>query len=165
MIIEQILFWVISAGMLGCAVMMVVARSVFVAALWMIGVFAGIAGLFVLLGAGFLGVVQVLIYIGAIAVLILFAIMLTPDVMGGERTIRYNRQWPLAGVLAVGLAGLLVALAQVTDWPVVKEFAPAQDYALVLGKAFMTEYILPFEVASAVLLVALIGALVIAREE
>lgn len=165
MTIEQLLFWVISLAMLGSAVMMVTARSILVAALWMIGAFAGTAALFVMLGAGFLGVVQVLIYIGAIAVLILFAIMLTPHVMGGEDTPRYNEQWVLVGVLAAGLAGLLVALVQGTNWPVLEEFAPTQDYALVLGRAFMTEYVLPFEVASVVLLVALIGALVIAREE
>ena len=166
MTIEQILFWVISFFMLGCAVMMVTTRSILVAALWMIGAFAGIAGLFVMLGAGFLGIVQVLVYIGAIAVLVLFAIMLTPHVMGEEQGgPRYTSQWPLVGLMAAGLAGLLVALVQGANWPIVEEFAPAQDYALVLGRAFMTEYVLPFEVASVVLLVALIGAIVIAREE
>lgn len=166
MIIEQILFWVISFFMLGCAVMMVATRSILVAALWMIGAFAGIAGLFMLIGAGFLGIVQILVYIGAIAVLILFAIMLTPNIMGDrESGPRYNQQWPLVGVMAAGFGALLVALVQGANWPVVEEFAPPQDYALVLGRAFMTDYVLPFEVASVVLLVALIGAIVIARED
>lgn len=163
---EQLIFVVAALVTLGSAVGMVTARSVFVAALWMIAVFAGVATLFILLGAGFLGIVQVLIYIGAIAVLILFAIMLTPRVMGDPQAPRYNQQWPLVAVMAVGLASLLSVLALRTDWPLSEGGTPViTGFAVELGKGFMTTYILPFEVASVLLLVALIGAIVIAREE
>ncbi len=163
---EQLIFAVTALVTLGSAVGMVTARSVFVAALWMIAVFGGVATLFILMGAGFLGVVQILIYIGAIAVLILFAIMLTPRVMGDPDAPRYNRQWPLVAVMTTGLAAVLTVLVLRTDWPLAQEGTPViTGFAVELGKGFMTTYILPFEVASVLLLVALIGAIVIAREE
>ncbi len=163
---EQVVFVLAAVVTLGSALGMVTTRSVFVGALWMIAVFGGVAALFILLGAGFLGIVQILVYIGAIAVLILFAIMLTPRVMGDPNAPRYNRQWPLVAVMASALASLLVALVLRTDWPLAQEGAPTiTGFAVELGKGFMTTYILPFEVASVLLLVALIGAIVIAREE
>ncbi|MDQ7028369.1 MAG: NADH-quinone oxidoreductase subunit J [Ardenticatenia bacterium] len=163
---EQVVFILAAIVTLGSALGMVTTRSVFVGALWMVAVFGGVAALFILLGAGFLGIVQILVYIGAIAVLILFAIMLTPRVMGDPQAPRYNRQWPLVAVMASALASLLVALVLRTDWPVAQEGTPTiAGFAVELGKGFMTTYILPFEVASVLLLVALIGAIVIAREE
>ncbi|HBY99024.1 MAG TPA: NADH-quinone oxidoreductase subunit J [Chloroflexi bacterium] len=164
---EQIIFGLIALVTLAFAAGMVTVNSVFHAALLMIGAFGGVAALFVTLNAGFLGVVQVLIYVGAIAVLVLFAVMLTPRVMAQQDTRpRYTPQWPLAAIIAVLLTGVLVIIGITVNWPVQAQFAPATaDYAVELGKAFMGPYILPFEVASVVLLVALVGAIVIAREE
>jgi NADH:ubiquinone oxidoreductase subunit 6 (subunit J) len=164
---EQIVFSLIALITIAFAVGMVTVNSVFHAALLMIGAFAGVAALFVTLNAGFLGVIQVLIYIGAIAVLILFAVMLTPRVMAQQETrSRYTSQWPIAALAAVGLSAILVILGISVNWPVQAELASADiDYAIELGRAFMGPYILPFEVASVVLLVALVGAIVIAREE
>lgn len=164
---EQIIFGLISLVTLAFAVGMVTVNSVFVAALLMIGAFGGVAALFVTLNAGFLGVVQVLIYVGAIAVLILFAVMLTPRVMAQHETrSRYTAQWPLAATIVVLLVGVLVSMSLGVNWPVQEQLSPATvDYAVELGKAFMGPYILPFEVAGVVLLVALVGAIVIAREE
>nr|WP_290667933.1 NADH-quinone oxidoreductase subunit J [Ardenticatena sp.] len=167
MTLEQGIFILASLLMLGSALAMVTARSMFVAALWMIGTFAGVAVLFILLNAGFLGIVQILIYIGAIAVLILFAIMLTPDVMGLKPGPRYTGQWPLAAVMASTLAAVIVLLLvrAGNDWHIADAAPNVTDFAVQLGEAFMTTYLLPFEVASGVLLVALIGALVIVRDE
>ncbi|GAP63955.1 hypothetical protein ARMA_2378 [Ardenticatena maritima] len=167
MTLEQGIFILASLLMLGSALAMVTARSMFVAALWMIGTFAGVAVLFILLNAGFLGIVQILIYIGAIAVLILFAIMLTPDVMGLKPGPRYTGQWPLAAVMASTLAAVIVLLLvrAGSDWRIADHAPDVANFAVQLGEAFMTHYLLPFEVASGVLLVALIGALVIVRDE
>lgn len=187
---EQVIFGLIALITLGFAIGMVTINSVFHAALLMIGAFGGVAALFVTLNAGFLGVVQVLIYIGAIAVLILFAVMLTPRVMDQEETrrgltsyrpsgsfateylpveeqrSRFSGQWPLAALMAAGLAGILAVVSMGAGWHVKDDLATNPvDYAVELGRAFMGPYILPFEVASVVLLVALIGAIVIAREE
>lgn len=164
---EQIIFGLIALVTLAFGVGMVTVNSVFHAALLMIGAFAGVAALFVTLNAGFLGVVQVLIYIGAIAVLILFAVMLTPRVMAQRETRpRYTAQWPVAAMAALGLASILTLLGLQVNWPVQAQLAPPTvDYAVELGTAFMKPYILPFWITSVVLSVALVGAIVIAREE
>ena len=82
LLLQQIAFMVLAAISLGGAWGVIRAHSVFVSALWLILSFVGVAGLYVMLEAGFLAVIQVLVYVGAISVLILFAIMLTEDVMG-----------------------------------------------------------------------------------
>lgn len=163
---EQIVFGLLALVTLGAGLGMVSVNSVFHAALLMIVTFMGVAGLFVTLNAGFLGVVQVLVYVGAIAVLVLFAIMLTPRVMADTRS-RFTAQWPVVALLATGLSGILAVLVSSATWPVLPELADLgdTDYAVLLGRAFMQEYLLPFEVASVVLLVALVGAIIIAREE
>jgi NADH-quinone oxidoreductase subunit J len=113
--IEQIAFVVIAATMLVSAFGVVAARTVFVSALWLVLSFVGVAGLYVLLGAGFLAMIQLLVYVGAISVLILFVIMLTRDVMGDHP--QRNRQWVLAAILALALFGVLAVLGYTTDWP------------------------------------------------
>jgi NADH:ubiquinone oxidoreductase subunit 6 (subunit J) len=162
---EQIVFGLLALMTLGAGIGMVSVRSIFHAALLMIVTFMGVAGLFVTLNAGFLGVVQVLVYIGAIAVLVLFAIMLTPKVME-ENQSRFTEQWPVVAGMASLLALILFVVVMGTTWPVLDTLLPVpDDYAVEIGIAFMGPYLLPFEVASVVLLVALVGAIVIAREE
>lgn len=164
---EQIVFFILSTITVLAALGMVAVSSIFHAALLMVAVFTGIAALYILMGAGFLGIIQILIYVGAIAVLILFAIMLTPRMMRQGNQSRYTAQWPLAALLASGFAVLMVPQLLAGAWPVVAEGPGVRDYALEIGFAFMdpTGYLLPFEVASVLLLVALVGAIVIAREE
>jgi len=161
--ITQVVFLAIALLALVGAVGVVVARSVFVSALFLILSFVGVAGIYVLLGAPFLAGVQLLIYVGAVAVLIIFAVMLTRNVMS-EETPFLNRQWGIGGFIAVALFVLLALVGFLADWNI-SSAAPPQDAVSELGKALLSTYVLPFEVASVVLLVALIGAIVIAREE
>lgn len=160
--ITQIVFLGIALVTLAGAVGVVLARSVFTSALFLIFSLIGVTGIYVLLQAPFLAGVQLLIYVGAVAVLIIFAVMLTRDVMSPDVPF-LNRQWGCAGVIATLLFILLMLVGFMADWQV-SSAAPPEDTILELGKALMGDYVLPFEVASVFLLVALIGAIVIARE-
>jgi NADH-quinone oxidoreductase subunit J len=159
---QQAVFIVLSVLTLGAAALVVLSRSLFRSALWLILSFAGIAALFVFLNAEFLAVVQVLVYIGAISVLIIFAIMLSRSVMDPTEP-RFNDQWGIV----VGFGALLfVALAVIVTriaWPAGPAVPPV-DAIQRLGAAFVGAYVIPFEVASVLLVAALIGAIVIARE-
>lgn len=160
--ITQLIFLAIAGVTLVGAFGVVVARSVFVSALFLILSFVGVTGIYVLLEAPFLAGVQLLIYVGAVAVLIIFAVMLTRDVMSEEAPF-LNRQWGCGGAIAAGLFLLLALIGFLANWQTSSE-APPEDTILALGEALMSTYVLPFEVASVFLLVALIGAIVIARE-
>lgn len=164
----MIIFLLISALVLGSALAVVMVKNLIHSALWLIATFFGVGALYLLMEAEFIAVVQVLVYVGAISILILFAIMLTRHVTGeGERQL-YQRWW-VALLVSAGLFGLLLVptlrnYAWKTLVPQEGQFtgiASAQE----LGRAFMSEYLLPFELASVLLLVALIGAIVIAFEE
>ncbi|MGH2541288.1 MAG: NADH-quinone oxidoreductase subunit J family protein [Ardenticatenaceae bacterium] len=164
---EQVLFFILATFTVLAALGMVSVASVFHAALLMVLAFVGIAAIFMSMGAGFLGVIQILIYVGAIAVLILFALMLTPRVMQQHDRSRYTSQWPVAALLALGLVALLAPQLLGTPWPLAEAGPGLRDYAAELGLAFMNPegYLMPFYVAAVLLLIALIGAIVIAREE
>jgi len=144
--------------------MVVTRRNVFHAALFLILSFFGVAGLYVLLEAPFLAAVQLFIYIGGIAILILFSIMLTREMMNpciaGE-----NRQWWLAALAAVALCAVLGWMVLNHKWAPPAGDVPPESITN-LGKALVDPagLVLPFEVASVLLLVALIGAVTIARE-
>jgi len=128
--------------------------------------FFGVAGLYVMLNADFIAVTQVLVYVGGILVLILFGVMLTTRVIGVEMKTGTLRVLP-ASILVAVLVGTLCGIFWITDWPV-QTGAGAEVPATTsigIGKALMTSYLLPFEVASVVLLVAMLGAAMIARRE
>jgi NADH-quinone oxidoreductase subunit J len=141
-------------------------RNLVHAALSLIVALFGVAGLFVLLEAPFLAAVQVLVYIGAIAVLIIVAIMVTRRITGGARE-SVTRQWPLA--LLVGLLLLaMLSMVLVNQFADVGEAqaAPPENSVALLGASLVSPdaFVLPFEVASVLLLAAMIGAIVVARE-
>src|SRR4030042_1100647 len=154
-------FWVLTVTAVGSALMVAVVRNLLHAVLFLVLSFVGVAGLYLTLSADFVAVVQVLVYAGAIAVLVLFAIMLTP------RAGRDNADgmfWAPALVLA-GLAATTISLiATRTEWAV-SDRGPFPETARGLGNAPLDPFVLPFEVASALLVVAMIGAIVIVREE
>lgn len=155
-------FIALSTVTLAAAVGVVTNRNLFRSALLMILSFVGVAGIYVLLEAGFLAAVQVLVYVGAIAILIIFGVMLTPNMM--RRDIRAaNRQWLIGLVVAAALFVLLVFVLTSTGWRTVSTAAP-QDAISGIGEALVGDYLVPFEVASVLLLVALVGAIIIARE-
>ena len=163
---EQLVFLLTAAITLSAALMVVLSKRLVHAALWLILVLAGIAVLFVLLNAGFLAVVQVAVYIDAIAILIIIVVMLTQRAMG-ETRVQVNRNWWLAAMTATVL--FLGLLALFTQMPSLQLEAPSLDVeaeALIddLGVSLVdvNRFILPFEVASVLLLAALVGSIMIA---
>lgn len=161
-VIGQLLFIVVALLTLTAAFLTVLVRNIFHAALSLVGTFFGVAAIYLMLEAEFLAVVQVLIYVGAIAVLILFAVMLTRGMMKSD-TISFNKQWAWAA-LATGILFLgMFILALQVPW-LHSGTAVYMDTVPFLGQQLLTTYILPFEVVSVLLLAALVGAFIIARE-
>lgn len=161
----QIFFILIAAVTLGAGLMAVTVRNLVHAALWLILALFGVAAVYALLQAGFLAVVQVVIYIGAIAILLIFAIMLTRNIAGDERS-GANEHWPWALVIALTIAAGLFYL--IGSWggaaAQAPELSPRFDGVVALGVALAAPdgFVLAFELASVLLLAALIGALVVA---
>ena len=152
------LFIVLAVFTLGGGLAVVVTRNVVQAALALLVSLIAVAGIYLTLYAEFLALVQVLIYGGAIVIVLVFAIMLT-------RSAEYprtsdNRQWPLAALAALGLLGVLVPSFLINA---VRGTTPENAAFTDIGKSLFTTWAVPFEVASLVLLVALIGAIIIAR--
>ncbi len=154
-------FFAFSALALVGALITVGARNLLHSALGLVLALVGVAAIYFLLEAEFLAAVQILIYVGAIAVLILFAVMLTRGMMT-QNLPAFNAQWMAAAGVAVFLFATLFFIAIGTHWPV-KESTVTTDIPK-LGTQLMTTYVLPLEVASLLLLAALVGAIVIARE-
>lgn len=167
MTILQILFLAISAITLIASIMVVASPNLFHAALWLVLTLAGVAVFFVLLQASFLAMVQMVVYIGAIAILVIFAVMLTRRAMHEDRP-QVNRYWWLGTLAALMLfAALVVILSQVPEVATgVSELPiPEGDLLSLLGMSMVdvNGFVLPFEVASVLLLAALIGSIAIAR--
>ncbi|MBA4181867.1 MAG: NADH-quinone oxidoreductase subunit J [Anaerolinea sp.] len=153
-----IAFWILSAVTLVAAGGVMVSRNLLHAVLFLILTFVGVAGFFVLLSADFLAMAQVIIYVGAIAVLVLFAILLTP------RAGRDNGETKmlLPGLLlSVCLAAVFLFVIQDANWSEVS--ADPGLGAAQLGEALLTTWVLPFEIASVLLTAALVGAIMLAR--
>ena len=183
MLFQDIVFWFLAVAAIGGALGVVLVRDLFRSALLLVVVFISVAGFFVLMNAEFLAVVQVLIYAGAIAILIVFAIMLTRDVQRG------NLPNPLqipAVLIAALLLATLVVVATATDWNLISAeqgkqaglvqacaVAPTTDEAAGgsscpkkagLADLLIGDFVLPFEAVSVLLLAAVIGALALVRE-
>lgn len=149
---------------LASGVAVVLLRNLVHAALMLGLSFVGVAGLYLLLHAEFMAVAQVLIYVGAITVLILFAIMLTRQVMGiGTGPVSMQRLVGFATALAVFL--VLVRFMYRREWPGIFDNTEVLNAPTVLGRQLLTTYLIPFEVASILLLVALVVAIVLAKDE
>lgn len=173
---QQIIFIIISLFTLLSAWIVVTNRNLFHAALAMMASFLGVAGFYVLLDAGFLAAAQLLVYIGAISILVIFAIMMTRRLMQTTES-PFNSQWQAGIVASVVLFGIILTV--IMGWansPVVG-LAPAppdlagtgilESSVTTLGVALVSpdQYVLPFEIASVLLLAALVGAIVIAWPE
>ena len=157
---DDLAFLALAGVMLGAALLVVLGRDIIRSGLWLVLSFAGLAGIYALLGSTLLAVAQVLVYIGAISVLILFAIMLT---QAGDANLPspFHRQVWLAAVAALVVVGLIGWAVTATDWG---------NATVVVGivldtmaAAIFTDYALPFEILSLLLLVAIIGAIYLAR--
>ncbi len=157
------IFLLFSLITLGAGLAVVTSRNIFHSALHLILSFVGVAGLYVLLEAPFLAAVQILVYVGAVAVLIVFAIMLTRRLMA-EDLVQRNAQWRLSGLGSLLLFGGLCCILIRANWPVVKAAVP-KEMITNLGKDLMEPHLIPFEITSVLLLVALMGSILIARED
>lgn len=171
---QQIIFFILAAIILTSAIVVVTLRNIFHAALALMVTFLGVAGIYILLEAGFLGMAQLLVYIGAISILIIFAIMMTRRMMQTRET-PYNSQViaALVGTL-ITMAILFVVISRLYPlMPGVESplgAAPQVDPAIIdgsvarMGRSFVSAdaYVLPFEIASVLLLAALVGSIIIA---
>lgn len=160
---EALAFYVLAAMVLVGGVLVVQSRNLVHAAVSLAPTLLGVAGLYVLLNAEFVTAIQILIYVGAITILILFVILLTEGATG-LRVRQRNEQVPLAlvvcGVLVVLLLGVLLRV----PWGPAAGPMPAYNPGAV-GQSFLMPYVLAFEVTSLVILASLVGAIVVARRE
>ena len=165
MIAPRVIVIILPLVALGGAVGVVANRNLFRAALFLVLSFLGVAGLYVLLEVEILAMLQLLVYVGAISILIIFAVMLSRRMMSPEFRAR-NEQWLLGLGVAVALFAVLAYVLLSVSWPTEVRDAPP-DAIVRLGQALVDpeQFVLPFEVASILLLVALVGAVIIAREK
>ena len=175
-LLANIVFWVIAASSIIAALAVVLLKDLFRAALFLIVSFLGVAGMFVLLRAEFLAVVQVLVYVGAISVLIIFAILMTRDVEEGSPANKFRL--PMA-IFSALFAAVAIYVAVSTNWNTLESAVASGAIAEEttaritevysntipwIGQLLLRDFVLAFEVASVVLLAALIGALALIRE-
>jgi NADH-quinone oxidoreductase subunit J len=160
---DDLIFLVLAGILLGGALMVVLGRNVIRSGLWLILSFAGLAGIYALLGATLVAAAQVLIYIGAISVLILFAVMLTQSKTGPVRLVFHHQAWA-AAIAAIVLAVLLIITMLFTSWPLALA-APVAYAASEIATVLFQNYLLAFEVISLLLLAAVIGGVFLARRD
>ena len=153
-----VLFYVTAALTLGGALALVMTRNIVYAAFGLLASMIGVAGVFLLVFAEFLALVQILIYGGGIVIVILFALMLTR--LEDFHQVSDHRQWPVAAIVAMAVFGLLAAAIVATSVRTTERQAVGFEE---LGLSLFTDWAVPFEVASLVLLVALIGSIVLVR--
>ena len=139
-------------------------RNLFHCALCLAAALIGIAVIYVVLQAEYLAAIQILLYVGGVITLIIFAIMLTEHLAG--KTVRQNNsQSPLAIAGLLGFVAMLATVILKTPWPITSTALKAKVSVMGLGKALMGAYVFPFEVISIILIAALIGTVVIAKKD
>jgi NADH:ubiquinone oxidoreductase subunit 6 (subunit J) len=160
---DDLLFLLFGGAMLAAALGVVLGRNIIRSGLAMILSFASLAGIYVLLGAPLVAAAQVLIYIGAISVLVLFAIMLTQSKSGPAKLVFHHQAW--AGALAaLVLAILLIAMITGAQWPRATGDR-IQATTVDIAKLLFSDYLLPFEIISVLLLAAVIGGVFLAKRD
>ncbi|MBC1239278.1 MULTISPECIES: NADH-quinone oxidoreductase subunit J [Nostoc] len=151
--------------MIGAALGVVLSPSIVYSAFMLGGVFISMAGIYLLLNGDFVAAAQVLIYVGAVNVLILFAIML---VNKRQNFAPFPNSWvrkALTGVVSLGLFGLLSTMVLATPWAYSTVPPSSKGSIVLIGEHFFTDFLLPFELASVLLLIAMVGAIILARRE
>jgi len=160
--IAQAIFYALAALTVGSAMLVAFSRNIVYSTFALLGAFMGVVGIYILLAADFVAMVQLLVYVGGILVLTIFAVMLTAGI--GDVTISNRAVGTVPAVFTVSIAAMVMVYAiGRTHWHQAATVVVPTTYAI--GNAFLGEYVLPFEVASLVLLAALIGAIVISRHE
>ncbi len=163
MSIGDLLFYLIAAVTVVSAAGVAFSPNIVYSAFSLMGTFMGVAGIYVFLAADFVAVVQVLIYVGGILVLMIFAVMLTHRIADVRVSNRSVGRVPSLVIIAL-VGGVMGRAALGANWKLVPLGTP-QPTTYAIGNGFLTEYLLPFELASVVLLAALIGAVVLSRKE
>jgi len=159
----EVLWWIFAAVVVAFSAGVVFSRSIIHSAIFLIGSLAGVGAMYLFLQMEFLALVQFLIYGGAVTVLILLALMLTrPPTAGPQRM--NGPQMPFALLVGGGLMAILIGIATGTDWGNTSDKVSEIDLSLISEKLF-ADFGVPFVLASALLLVALIGAIILARQE
>jgi NAD(P)H-quinone oxidoreductase subunit 6 len=163
--VQIVSFGILGLMMIGTALGVVLLPKIVHSAFLLAGVFISIAGLYILLNADFVAAAQILVYVGAVNVLILFAIMLVNKqedyVELPGRTVRQVA----TAVVCFGLFALLGTMVLATPWSIDTTSVPIEDTVVALGEHFFSDYLLPFELASVLLLMAMVGAIILARRD
>jgi NAD(P)H-quinone oxidoreductase subunit 6 len=162
---QQICFLVLSATTVVGSLGVVLLPNIVYSAFLLGGVFLSVAGLYLLLNASFVAAAQILVYVGAVNVLILFAIMLVnkQETLAAIPGLLLRRL--LSGAVCVGLFALLLRVALTTTWALPGPPPVGEEATIRIGEHLFTDYLLPFELASVLLLMAMIGAIVLARRD
>ncbi|KJH71533.1 NADH-quinone oxidoreductase subunit J [Aliterella atlantica] len=163
--VQIVSFGILAVMMIGAALGVVLLSNIVYSAFLLGGVFISIAGMYLLLNADFVAAAQILIYIGAVNVLILFAIML---VNKREDFKPMRNAWvrpALTAVVSAGIFALLSVMILATPWALSPAGTPANGSTITIGEHFFTDFLLPFELASVLLLMAMVGAIILARRE
>tara|TARA_B100001245_G_C22893327_1_gene430570 strand:- start:4087 stop:4575 length:489 start_codon:yes stop_codon:yes gene_type:complete len=158
---DNIAFGLIVAITLGSALMVVMSQQLLYSAIALLFTLFGVAGLYIFMWADFMAGVQIVIYIGGILVLLIFGIMLTNKITSVNIS-HTSLQRRVGAVITLGVLGFLIPMITKTSWLQISSEEPAQT-ADSIGRLLMMEYLLPFEVASLLLLGALIGAAMLSR--
>ncbi len=163
--VQFVSFGLLAAMVIGTALGVVLLSNIVYSAFLLGGVFISISGLYVLLNAGFVAAAQILIYVGAVNVLILFGIML---VNKSQPFAPVRRAWlgrAATGAVCVGLFALLATMVLGTSWKLSTTPSVGDNATVLIGQHFFSDFLLPFELASVLLLMALVGAIILARRE
>ena len=159
---DDFVFLLLAGVMLGSALLVVLGRDIIRSALWLNLSFAALAGIYGLLGSAFLAISQVLTYVGAVAVLILFAVMITQSKRGPAKLV-FNRQWWAGALAAIVLVMLMVTSVMLTEWDVTEavQVAEPREIALMVYE----EYMFAFITLGVLLLAGVIGGLYLAKRD
>ena len=168
MVAQQIFFYLIAAAMVVSAVRVVTVRNVVHAAMYLVVVLAGVAAQYILLASEFIAATQVLIYIGAVIVLVLFGVMLTRAKLGRDANLN-NDYWWVGALTAFMVLGVMAyaLLDHYADEPISRDGLTSQAVSNTeqVSDAVFSTYVVPFEAISVLLLAALVGAIVLARKD
>jgi NADH-quinone oxidoreductase subunit J len=158
----EIIFYTFAILTVVSAGVVVFSRNIIYSAFALLFTFSGVAGIYVLLNADFIAITQLLIYVGGIMILLIFGVMLTTNVTNVDVTNQTMKALPATLVVAV-ISALLVSTMFTTQWAQ-KQPVNTETTIYQIGELLLTKYLLPFEIASIVLLVAMMGAAFLARK-
>jgi len=162
---QLVCFVILSSTLVLGSLAVVLLPNIVYSAFLLAGVFLSVAGLYLLLNASFVAAAQVLVYVGAVNVLILFAIMLVNKKENMAPIPGMALRRFLSGAVCAGLLGLLIRVAITTPWALPGPTPVGEDATIRIGEHLFSDYLLPFELASVLLLMAMIGAIVLARRD